>query len=381
MPTTEEEVMAEEEALSSLADIYGEDLGDEARAAAIKESGGGAGSAVALGLAGLGRSMSRGYGKGGGGESSRNIMNLMQKRRGETGAEFDKKRKFAVNEYLRNKAMGREDELYGRKRTDALSDWERQKEHEMNKLRLKSRLDRETKGPKLTLGQKKVEEKLAKEYADWTTQGASNVAKNLRSLRGVLGRLAAGENLTGGILGRLPDWMKQAVGKGEAVDARELVEGVVQQNLKATLGGQFSEREGEQLIKRAYNDNLSDEENMRRLQLLIDQIDMAAKAKNSLAAYYEANDTFVGWKGVPGMSAGEWFSMSPKDFLADYTEDELTGKADTGETVHMMNRAGKSFWIPKSKVSRAKKDGLVKVTKDEPPAPAPRVRDYGPGLM
>jgi len=64
------------------------------------------------------------------------------------------------------------------------------------------------------------------------------------------------------------------------------------------LGPQFTEKEGERLIARAYNPRLSEKENVKRVRRLIDQIKSAAKAKGDAADYFEKNGTLAGYKGT-----------------------------------------------------------------------------------
>ena len=71
----------------------------------------------------------------------------------------------------------------------------------------------------------------------------------------------------------------------------------MQRNLKEVLGAQFAEKEGEQLIKRAYNPKLEESVNKQRVGRLIKQIEMAYEAKRSAAEYFEANKTMAGWTG------------------------------------------------------------------------------------
>jgi hypothetical protein len=63
------------------------------------------------------------------------------------------------------------------------------------------------------------------------------------------------------------------------------------------LGAQFTEKEGERLISRAYNPVLSQPENKKRVDRLIKQIQSAAEAKLEASRYFMAKGTLEGWKG------------------------------------------------------------------------------------
>ena len=111
--------------------------------------------------------------------------------------------------------------------------------------------------------------------------------------------------LTGPIVGMAPDLVNAFINPG-ATDVRESIESVVQRNLKAVLGAQFTEKEGERLISRAFNPKLSPERNARRLRLLIEAMEQAAMANNASLEWIMNPDnksTFQGFTGaVPNMN-------------------------------------------------------------------------------
>ena len=163
-------------------------------------------------------------------------------------------------------------------------------------------------GIKLTPGQEKVDENFAKTYNEWTASGGfADVEKNTSQLDNVVRRLESGEKLTGGFIGDQPRFMLARTNP-DALDALEQVEEVVQRNLRLILGAQFTEKEGERLIARAYNPRLSPDRNAKRLRRLMRSLVDAAKAKQAAADYFNQNGTLAGWKGsVPSfgdISAG-----------------------------------------------------------------------------
>jgi len=152
--------------------------------------------------------------------------------------------------------------------------------------------------PPVTPGQKKVDEDFAKTYEDWAASGGvADVEKQLRQLEEASAALKApGNELTGPIVGMLPDYATAALNP-KVVATREAVEEVAQRNLRLVLGAQFTEKEGERLIKRTYNPSLPPAENAKRVDRLIGQIRAAAQAKQSAAEYFQKNGTLTGWKG------------------------------------------------------------------------------------
>tara|TARA_R110002153_G_scaffold177494_1_gene330708 strand:+ start:43 stop:1299 length:1257 start_codon:yes stop_codon:yes gene_type:complete len=145
-----------------------------------------------------------------------------------------------------------------------------------------------------------------KEFGTWYTKewlvkgGGSTEGTYIESLAGVRNVLAeaekTGESITSvgqGILSKYP--ILQAYFNEEGAIAQDRVAGVAQLSLKAILGGQFSEREGELLIQRAFNPSLPEAENIERLTQLINRIQMAESYKKQITAHWEKNGTLDGF--------------------------------------------------------------------------------------
>ncbi len=148
----------------------------------------------------------------------------------------------------------------------------------------------------LTPGQKARDTEFGKEYVKWTGGGQADAEKNITQLEEQITRLESGENLTGPVVGNLPRFVGQITAPS-SVDVREQVEEVVQRNLREILGAQFTEREGERLISRAYNPSLEEPINARRLRRLAQQMRNAANAKNAMAEHFDQFGTLQGYEG------------------------------------------------------------------------------------
>lgn len=148
-----------------------------------------------------------------------------------------------------------------------------------------------------TPGSDAVDKKFADEYVAWKTAGGfADVGKQLSQLRAVGRELKSQDNLTGPVVGNTPDFISNFVNP-QAVATRESVEEVVQRSLRAVLGSQFTEKEGERLIARAYNPRQPESENRLRVARLRLQLTQAAKAKENASRYFEKNGTLRGWNG------------------------------------------------------------------------------------
>lgn len=159
----------------------------------------------------------------------------------------------------------------------------------------------------LTPGEKRVDQTFAKSYEDFVLSGgAADFDKNLEQLRGVQKELTrpGGANLTGPVLGRMPDAVTSFTNPG-AVDARQRVEEVVQRNLRIILGAQFTQKEGENLIARAYNPALDEATNAKRLARLISSMENMKKAKMKAMDYFERHGTMKGFRGTTQFSVND----------------------------------------------------------------------------
>lgn len=148
----------------------------------------------------------------------------------------------------------------------------------------------------LTKGEQKLDEAYGSDLPAYLTGGYADTEKQLDQLNSALGDLESGENLTGPGIGSVPDFVKKFTNP-KSIATREAVEEVVQRNLREILGAQFTENEGERLIKRAYNENLEEGENVIRVKRLIKQMTIAAQAKKEGAKYFRLHGTLKGWSG------------------------------------------------------------------------------------
>ena len=142
-----------------------------------------------------------------------------------------------------------------------------------------------------------VDKAFADKYLDWTSGGMADMTQQVNAIGGVIDRLASGEELTGVAAGVIDKMGLGAVLNPEATDAKERVESVIQRSLRETLGAQFTEKEGERLIARAYNISLPPEMNLARLQALFATLTDTVNARRSMIEYAEANGSLVGYRG------------------------------------------------------------------------------------
>jgi hypothetical protein len=151
-------------------------------------------------------------------------------------------------------------------------------------------------GVDLTPLQEARDKDFAKVMNEWVSGGGADMIGNVAQIGTVLQRLESGQQLTGPMIGIMPD-LFLAITNPNAAGAKEQVQEVVQRNLRIVLGAQFTEKEGNQLISRAYNPTLPPAQNAARLRKLFQQMSVAAQQRQAMVDYATENGTLKGYRG------------------------------------------------------------------------------------
>ncbi len=158
-------------------------------------------------------------------------------------------------------------------------------------------------GGKPTEAQKVVDRKFGARYEEDVVGGNLAVAQRDRqglvNLRDSIRRGELGE-ISGPSIGGTPEFARGFI-HPKAVGAQQQIEKAVQSSLKSTLGSQFTEREGANILARTFDPKLPQEENMRRLDVLIAGLEAVDQAKQGAYSYYEQNGTLRGYKGADNL--------------------------------------------------------------------------------
>lgn len=204
----------------------------------------------------------------------------------------------------------------------------------------KATSETESKG-ELSKGQIKADQEFAKTYQEYVAAGGSaDSKKQLEQLKDARDMLLSGKvEATGPILGSVGKYGRDILApKGASIEDK--VAEVVQRNLRVILGAQFTEKEGTQLLARAYNPRLSEKENAKRVGALVDQMDQAIKAKEEASRYFEDNGTL---KGFRGKSIRETMGLS---------KAMPSSESKGGETVLLQSPDGQTKRVRKDKAQK-----------------------------
>ena len=179
-----------------------------------------------------------------------------------------------------------------------------------------------------TRGQQMVDNQFGKTYEKWVAQGGlASSLRNIEQLNSAWGRISDAiknkTNISGVDMALLPENAKLAISP-EGVDIERLIGGVVQQTLRETLGGQFAEREGRDLLRRVYNPGLSPERNLASVKLYLNQLKLSAGIKQQLVKEWQDKGSIKDFKFKPITIMGKKYNLENYDLDKDSTDNPLS---------------------------------------------------------
>lgn len=149
--------------------------------------------------------------------------------------------------------------------------------------------------PNLTPGEEKRDSKFAAEISEFIDAGGFGGAKvqldSLAESAKVLTKENVSGLISGGILQGIP------LAHNLAPRSKEIMQDIhkqIQSSLRATLGAQFTEKEGEGIMRRTYDPSLPEHVNKKRVDRLVEELTAAAKAKQSAFNYWNSKDPKTG---------------------------------------------------------------------------------------
>jgi len=150
------------------------------------------------------------------------------------------------------------------------------------------------KGNSLTPGQEAADKAYGKDYQEWNPQGGyAGVEKQLGALESAAQALKDNPGMTGPVVSAMPDVIRRRTNP-EAFALQQQVEQAVQGSLRATLGAQFTEKEGERIMRNSFDPALPAEENIKKLNATIQELKTKALEKERSAKYFEQTGTLKG---------------------------------------------------------------------------------------
>lgn len=149
---------------------------------------------------------------------------------------------------------------------------------------------------KPTVGQESADREYGKNYNSWTSGGAKAARTEIGKLQSVANNLRDKKVTTGGMTGAFPDRFTS----NEVLQARADVQSTIMNSLRAILGAQFTEKEGERILRATWNEADSTENNMARINRLITDLTNKADDNDRKAQFFEQNGTLRGYQSGAG---------------------------------------------------------------------------------
>ena len=180
-------------------------------------------------------------------------------------------------------------------------------------------------GVELTPGQIELDKKFAATVESYENAGGyANSQRNYKELNGLIaGLLAEPRDGSSSISGRVVFATPQFARSAKAIDTKDQIDRIITQDLRQTLGAQFTQQEGERFVAYAYNIMLPPHINARRLARMRNAMEQASKAKRDSISYFKKNGTLKGFKGPENVAEGIYESIFREEDYADFDDKEL----------------------------------------------------------
>lgn len=193
-------------------------------------------------------------------------------------------------------------------------------------------------GVKLTPAEREVDKRFGQDFAAYNALGGfATGRKNRAELTEIIGILTLPANkgkITGRAVSMLPDVTKPAL----TLDVQNRVERIITEDLRATLGAQFTENEAKAFISRSFNLALPEAVNAARLRRLRAAMSETHAAKKAANDYYTKNGTVAGFDNFKDISSYESAMYEPEDYK-HFTNEELQAMIAEGQANPAMSRA------------------------------------------
>tara|TARA_R110002012_G_scaffold56741_1_gene145769 strand:- start:40 stop:1443 length:1404 start_codon:yes stop_codon:yes gene_type:complete len=148
----------------------------------------------------------------------------------------------------------------------------------------------------LTAMQEAFDKTSATELANFMSKEYPGQITNLQKFDDVIAQLKNNPNLTGAVEGGMPFALKVILNP-ESIGVQDDIQSIIFQQLKATLGAQFTEMEGKNLVKANFNPFLSEEINIKRLERLRAETVRGLENKVAMFRHMQNGGSLRDWDG------------------------------------------------------------------------------------
>lgn len=175
-----------------------------------------------------------------------------------------------------------------------------------------------------------VDKQTADDISEFNNGGREKALAQIAKLDGVIktlrdpGTIAA----SGPIVSLLPERLVDTFSSDKTLGVKKDIRQVVQLSLKAILGSQFTEKEGERMFDAAFGKAMSEPANADRVAVMKGELERLLAAKTAQVDYFRKHGTLSGFNpigGAPSVSPG-LENVSPAAAGAEIRVDPRTGK-------------------------------------------------------
>jgi hypothetical protein len=185
-------------------------------------------------------------------------------------------------------------------------------------------------------GQKKFDETFATRIAGETEEQVAALQQNVNRLMNAADMLVKIEK-EGNVFERsrllplLPNSVQSLLAP-DAVLTRDQVRTAIQQSLRAVLGAQFTQKEGESMMERAFNPLLGPEANMEMIRQAVQVADTALRERADAAEYFRNNGTLFQFRPTAGLLMPDGSPNLARLEMASNQLASLKGQENTAAT-------------------------------------------------
>lgn len=201
-------------------------------------------------------------------------------------------RRKALLEQYKQLVSGEESKLDRALKERQIAAYESQTRAQSKKAELDAAKERQKETSKLTVGEETLDREFAKEYKNWSTKGKAEYEENSKILKDAIKQLGEGKVSTGfteGIGARLP---------GVRTETRELetrVRKALNGMLRATLGAQFTQEEGERIFQQTFDPAADPKENIKNMETELNKLEKQKRLIEDQGNYFKQKSTLRGY--------------------------------------------------------------------------------------
>tara|TARA_R100000655_G_scaffold41282_2_gene77149 strand:- start:842 stop:1876 length:1035 start_codon:yes stop_codon:yes gene_type:complete len=140
--------------------------------------------------------------------------------------------------------------------------------------------------------------------ADFVLKEYPQQLSNVQKIDDVI-EIMENQEVTGAVEGGTPYALKVILNP-ESIGVQDDIRSIIFQSLRATLGAQFTEREGENLVRATFNQYLSEEINIKRLKRLRQETVLGLDTKIAMYDHLKEFGTLKNWTGEDLLNPKEY---------------------------------------------------------------------------